>query len=318
MDVINLNQVSFQYSKGFALREVSFQMQKGEVFALLGPNGAGKTTTIRLVNGLLNASSGSISVLGCDPYKDGIAIRRKTGVLTETPALYERLTALENLMFFGKLNGMDTKDLQKRIQELLDFFDLTDHADQNVGTYSRGMRQRLAIARALLHHPELLFLDEPTSNLDPEIARQVQDLILQVKREEGCSVVICTHRLYEAEQVCDRAAIMHEGRLLAQGTLQELREAAGLAKRVRFVFRETQPRELKTELLQLQVVKSTEQTDGKELLLGVSEYDVVPEILTWMVGRGLAILSVTPEIPSLEEVYFQLQKQDEIQHEHKK
>ena len=312
MDVINLDQVSFQYTKGFALREVSFRMQKGEIFALLGPNGAGKTTTIRLVNGLLNASSGSMTVLGCDPYKDGIIVRRKTGVLTETPALYERLTALENLTFFGKLNGMSKPDLTKRIQELLDYFELSEYVDQRIGTYSRGMRQRLAIARALLHHPELLFLDEPTSNLDPEIARQVQGLILRIKREEGCSVVICTHRLYEAEQVCDHAAIMHEGRLLAEGTLQELREAAGLAKRVHFTFQKPLTAELKAELLQMLVVKNAELQDGKELVLGVSDYDSVPEILAWMIGKSLAVLSVIPEIPSLEEVYFKLQDQDEV------
>ncbi len=312
MDVINLNQVSFQYTGGFALRNVSFRMQKGEIFALLGPNGAGKTTTIRLVNGLLNASSGSMTVLGCDPYKDGITVRRKTGVLTETPALYERLTALENLTFFGKLNGMSKPDLTRRIQELLDYFDLSEHANQRVGTYSSGMRQRLAIARALLHHPELLFLDEPTSNLDPEIARQVQDLILRIKREEGCSVVICTHRLYEAEQVCDHAAIMHEGKLLAKGSLQELREAAGLAKRVHFTFQKPLTAEQKAELLQMRVVKNAELQDGKELVLGVSDYESVPEILAWMIGKNLAVLSVIPEIPSLEEVYFKLQDQDEV------
>jgi ABC-2 type transport system ATP-binding protein len=130
MNVIQLDQVSFQYTGGFALKEVDFRVQRGEVFALLGPNGAGKTTTIRLINGLLKASSGSIRVLGLDPYQDGVAIRRKSGVLTETPALYERLTALENLRFFGKLNGMQSGDLQRRIQELLDFFDLSTHARQ--------------------------------------------------------------------------------------------------------------------------------------------------------------------------------------------
>lgn len=312
MDVIHLDQVSFQYSKGFALREMSFRMQKGEVFALLGPNGAGKTTTIRLVNGLLNTSSGSISVLGYDPYQNGVMVRSKTGVLTETPALYERLTALENLTFFGKLNGMSKTDLNKRIQELLDYFDLSSHANQRVGTYSRGMRQRLAIARALLHHPELLFLDEPTSNLDPEIARQVQELIVKVKKEEGCSVVICTHRLYEAEQVCDHAAIMHEGKLLAEGSLQELRDAAGLAKRVHFTFQKPCSAGLTTELAKLNSVKSAELQGEKELLLGVADYGRVPEILTWMVGKGLAILSVIPEVPSLEEVYFKLQGKDEV------
>jgi len=315
MDVIRLDQVSFQYTKGFALHQMSFRVQKGEVFALLGPNGAGKTTTIRLVNGLLNASSGNISVLGYDPYKDGVMVRRKTGVLSETPALYERLTALENLTFFGKLNDMSKTDLNKRIQELLDYFDLSSHANQKVGTYSRGMRQRLEIARALLHHPELLFLDEPTSNLDPEIARQVQELILKVKKEEGCSVVICTHRLYEAEQVCDCAAIMHGGKLLVEGSLKELRNAAGLAKRVHFTFQKPCSAGLTKELAELNSVKSVELKSEKELLLGIVDFGCVPEILSWMVGKGLAILSVIPEVPSLEEVYFKLQGKDEVKHE---
>ncbi len=316
MDVIQLDQVSFQYAEGFALRDISFRIQKGEIFALLGPNGAGKTTTIRLVNGLLNTSSGTIKVLGYDPHKDGVVVRRKTGVLTETPALYDRLTAVENLMFFGKLNGMSEADLHKRIQDLLDYFDLSEHADQRVGTYSRGMRQRLAIARALLHHPELLFLDEPTSNLDPEIARQVQELILKIKEEEGCSVVICTHRLYEAEQVCDHAAIMHQGKILAEGSLQELREASGLTKRVRFTFREAVAEGFEQDIARITNVEKIDLINEKELLLGVSDYDRVPEILNWVIGKGAAVLSVVPEIPSLEEVYFKLQNHEEVKHEH--
>lgn len=315
MKIIDLSHVGFQYAAGFALRDVSLSVQKGEVFALLGPNGAGKTTTIRLINGLLKASGGTISVLGRDPYKDGMVIRSKAGVLTETPALYERLTALENLQFFGKLNGMEPHELQRRIDELLDFFDLTEHSQQRVGTYSRGMRQRLAIARTLLHRPELLFLDEPTSNLDPEIAHQVQALILRVKTEEGCSVVICTHRLYEAEQICDRAAIMHRGRILAQGTLPELREVSGLAKKVRIAFREDIQQEDWDLLRKLPVVLDGESVGTYTVSLSVTDYDVVPEILQWLIQQGLAVLSVLPQKPSLEEVYFQLQHQVEVQDE---
>jgi len=316
MNVIQLNHVSFQYAGGFALKELDFRVQRGEVFALLGPNGAGKTTTIRLVNGLLQASGGNMSVLGMDPYQDGIAIRRKSGVLTETPALYERLTALENLQFFGKLSGMQSEDLRKRIQELLDFFDLAAHAQQRVGTYSRGMRQRLAIARALLHHPELLFLDEPTSNLDPEIARQVQDLILRVKREEGCSVVICTHRLYEAEQICDRAAIMHKGQLLAQGTLDELREASRITKKVHIRLRGEITETIWKEMLKLPDIEGGELTHSQEIVLDVPDYQNVPEILKWMVEHNMAVLSVVPKEPSLEDIYFQLQKRIEGNNEY--
>lgn len=316
MDVIQLDHVSFQYPGGFALREVNFQVQRGEVFALLGPNGAGKTTTIRLVNGLLKASGGNMRVLGLDPYQDGVAIRCKSGVLTETPALYERLTALENLQFFGKLNGMQPEDLNTRIQELLDFFDLTAHARQRVGTFSRGMRQRLAIARALLHHPELLFLDEPTSNLDPEIARQVQDLILRVKKEEGCSVVICTHRLYEAEQICDRAAIMHKGQLLAQGTLGELREVSQITKKVHIKLRNEVAEPIWKEMLKLPDIEGGELIHSQEIRLDVLDYQNVPEILKWMIDHNLAVLSVAPKEPSLEDIYFELQKQVEAKNEH--
>jgi len=193
---------------------------------------------------------------------------------------------------------------------------LTSHARQRVGTFSRGMRQRLAIARALLHHPELLFLDEPTSNLDPEIARQVQDLILRIKKEEGCSVVICTHRLYEAEQICDRAAIMHKGHLLAQGTLGELREAAQIAKRVHIQLRGDVAATVWEQLLNLPNVEGGEQADAHSLTLNVLDYQVIPEILKWMVDHKLAVLSVLPEQASLEEIYFELQKRVEAKNEH--
>ncbi len=311
MKIIDFQHVAFQYDGGFALQDVSFQVEKGEIFALLGPNGAGKTTTIRLLNGLLRASSGEICVVGCDPLKDGIVVRGKTGVLTETPALYERLTAMENMQFFGALNGMDPVDLKARIAELLDYFDLTEHADQRVGTYSRGMRQRLAIARALLHRPELLFLDEPTSNLDPEIARQVQDLIMRVKKEEGCSVVVCTHRLHEAEQICDRAAIMHEGKLLAQGTLAELREAAGMKKRVRFSLCNNLAQQVWQRLLAEPFVEEGEKNSVDTFTLVVDDYASVPEAIRWLVQQNIDILSVSPLQPSLEEVYFWLQHQVE-------
>lgn len=312
MKIIDFQHVVFQYNGGFALQDVSFQVEKGEIFALLGPNGAGKTTTIRLLNGLLRASGGEIRVVGCDPLKEGIIVRGKTGVLTETPALYERLTARENMQFFGALNGMDDADLKARIAELLDYFDLSEHADQRVGTYSRGMRQRLAIARALLHRPELLFLDEPTSNLDPEIARQVQDLILRVKKEEGCSVVICTHRLYEAEQICDRAAIMHKGKLLAQGTLAELREASGMKKQVHFCLRNDLAENVWRRLLTEPFVEEGEKKNEGAYTLVVNDYASVPDIIKWLVRQNVDILSATPLQPSLEEVYFHLQHQGEV------
>ncbi|NMB88918.1 MAG: ABC transporter ATP-binding protein, partial [Chloroflexi bacterium] len=222
-NVIEVEALQHYYGRQQAIGGLSFQVHRGEVLGLLGPNGAGKTTTVRLVNGLFPPTSGHIRVLGLDPVQQGYAVRQRTGVLTETPALYERLTARQNLEFFGVMAGMPEADRQARIAELLAFFELTERADHRTGTFSKGMKQRLALARALLHRPQLLFLDEPTSGLDPEAAQQVHTLIDDVRRRNGQTVLICTHNLFEAQRLCDRLAIMNHGHLLALGTLAELR-----------------------------------------------------------------------------------------------
>jgi len=180
-DIIQVDHIVHHYGAKLALNGMSFEVGEGEVFGLLGPNGAGKTTTIRLLNGLLNPNSGKMKVLGLDPQQQGVEIRRRVGVLSEAPALYERLTAWENLQFFGSLAGMSSQQCKTRIRELLELFDLGERAHDRVGGYSKGMKQRLALARALLIKPELLYLDEPTSGLDPEVAKQVHDLILEAR-----------------------------------------------------------------------------------------------------------------------------------------
>jgi ABC-2 type transport system ATP-binding protein len=161
--------------------------------------------------------------VGLDPVTQDDQVRRQTGVLTETPALYERLTAHQNLDFFATLAGMPAAARNERVNELLGFFDLTGRAGEKVGTYSKGMKQRLALARALLAEPPLLFLDEPTSGLDPEAAAQVNDLIESIHQQNGQTVVLVTHNLYDAQRLCERVVIMNHGRLLALGTLEKLR-----------------------------------------------------------------------------------------------
>jgi len=175
-------------------------------------------------------------VLGFDPRTQGQEIRRLTGVLTETPALYERLTARQNLEFFGTLAGMSTTEIRARSEELLKFFELAERGNERVGRFSKGMKQRMALARALLHHPEVIFLNEPTSGLDPEAARQVHELIQSVQQKGGRTVLLATHRLEEAERLCDRVAILNQGKLLAMGTLAELRRqtAPGICVEVQF------------------------------------------------------------------------------------
>ena len=202
-----------------AVDGMSFTVNRGEVFALLGPNGAGKTTTVRLLNGLYTPTAGEIRVLGLDPARQGQAVRARSGVLTETPALYERLTARQNLEFFGTLAGMQPADLKQRIAELLAFFELEARADDRVGKYSKGMKQRLALARAILKNPPILVLDEATSAVDNETEAAIQRSLDVVSK--GRTTIVIAHRLSTVRQA-DCIHLMEGGRIVESGTHDEL------------------------------------------------------------------------------------------------
>ena len=201
-------------------------------------------------------------VLGFDPRTQGQEIRRLTGVLTETPALYERLTARQNLEFFGTLAGMSTTEIRARSEKLLKFFELSERGNERVGRYSKGMKQRMALARALLHHPEVIFLNEPTSGLDPEAARQVHELIQSVQQKGGRTVLLATHRLEEAERLCDRVAILNQGKLLAMGTLAELRRQTAPGICVEVQFWQEAPQALAQELGMLEGTLAVESSSA--------------------------------------------------------
>jgi ABC-2 type transport system ATP-binding protein len=220
--VISINSLTRCFNVTTAVDQLSLEVHAGEIFGFLGHNGAGKTTTVRLLNGVIKPTSGSMRVLGLDPQVDGPALRRRTGVLTETPSMDERLTAWDNLLIYADLYGVPRADVRWRINELLTEFDLADRAQERVGGYSKGMKQRLALARALLHKPELLFLDEATSGLDPISAHHVDELIVRMARRENRTVFLCTHNLVEAQKLCDRVAVLEHGRLMALGTPAEL------------------------------------------------------------------------------------------------
>ncbi len=310
-EIIQVNNIVHRYGVKPALNGISFEVREGEVFGLLGPNGAGKTTTIRLLNGLLNPQSGKMIVLGFDPQQQGVEIRRRAGVLTETPALYERLTALENLQFFGTLAGMTAKACKTRSGELLEFFDLSERAHDRVGSYSKGMKQRLALARALLIKPELLFLDEPTSGLDPEVAKQVHDLIQDVRLKDGHTVILCTHHLYEAERLCDRMAVMGKGRVIAMGTLDQLRAEAAPEIKALFSFLAPISNAIRSVLEKHAGVEKIEDKGKCAVLLQIKNNKVIPELINLLVKKGISIVAVEPQLASLEEIYFRLQQRTE-------
>lgn len=224
MQTVVLDNLSKTYSGGKeAVKGVSLFLEKGEVFGFLGPNGAGKTTTVKLLNGMIAPTGGRCSVMGYDPAREPEKVHAVSGVLTEHARMYDHMTGLENLVFYGEIFGISREEGRKRAVSLIEKLELEEAADRKLSAYSTGMRQRLSLARAMLHSPEVLFLDEPTSGLDPESAQNVNRLIRELAGEQGTTVFLCTHQLRYAQEICTRYGLLEEGRLLAAGTLEELR-----------------------------------------------------------------------------------------------
>jgi ABC-2 type transport system ATP-binding protein len=304
--VIEVEHLQRTFGDHKAVDGMSFTVEPGEVFGLLGPNGAGKTTTVRLLNGILLPSGGTARVFGFDPVTHGESVRRKTGVLTETPAMYERLSARENLEFFGTLHEVAEIELGQRVDEMLEFFELSARAQDKVETFSKGMKQRLALARALIHKPPLLFLDEPTSGLDPEAAQQVDDLVAGLSQSNGQTVVLATHNLVEAQRLCDRVAIMNNGRILALGSLKELAQKLWPVTWVDIVFHVKPADDIADRIKPHRGVIQV--SAGKDALsVQVEKEDVIPEIVRHLVEQGEAVLKVNPRDCTLEDIYFALQ-----------
>ncbi len=290
-----------------AVDGISFHVKRGEIFGLLGPNGAGKTTTIRMLSTMLIPTSGSAMVLGQDVTKDEVRIRRRINLVSGGErGLYYRLTGRQNLRFFSELYGIDPHIRDERIDRLLELVDLKESADLRVEDYSRGMKQRIHIARALVNDPEVLFLDEPTLGLDPEIARDIRALIRRMA-DQGTTILLTTHYMFEAEELCDRIAIISNGKLVAQGNALELKDSVNNATVIHVETRDDP----------FEAVDVLEDTEG---VIHVN-YDRVPgrfitriqvEQSSDLLGdvnevmRGLRVLRIGYDEPTLEDTYITL------------
>ncbi len=223
--MIEMEGLTKRFGDLVAVDGVTLNVYDGEVLALLGPNGAGKTTTVRMLAAILRPTAGRARVAGYDVVAQAREVRRNVGVLTEAPGLYTRMTGREYLDFFARLRGLSAAERAERIAHLADWFEMTGVLDRRIGEYSKGMAQKIALVRTLLHDPPVLLLDEPTSAMDPQSARLVRDTISRMRDDEKRSIIICTHNLPEAEELADRIAIINRGRIVVHGTPSELKRA---------------------------------------------------------------------------------------------
>lgn len=305
--IIRTEQLTRHFGSVRAVDGISIEVPAGIVFGFLGPNGAGKTTTIRLLLSLLEPTEGRAEVFGLDTRTAGDQIREKCGALLEHTGLYERLTAEDNLEFYGRVWHMDTAQRQARAKELLQGFGLYDRRRDNVGTWSRGMKQKLAVARVLFHHPQLVFLDEPTAGLDPVAAAALREDLQNLVSRHGVTVFLTTHNLAEAEKLCNQVAVVRQGRLLAVGSPQSLRGQEN--NRVEVAGRNISATAV-AALRTLPDVTGAEIKDGKLDITLSPGADSAP-IIASLMQNGVLVDEVRKGRASLEEAFLDLVEEEE-------
>ena len=306
-EAVALSGVWRAFGDVMAVTDLTFVVPSGTVTVLLGPNGAGKTTVVRLVTGALHPNAGAVRTLGIDPGPEasGSEVRRRCGVVPARPALYDRLTGADNLQYAADLFGVDPALAEARIKASAERFGILEALEQKVGGYSTGMRARLALARAVLHEPDLLLLDEPTAGLDPESAKAVLGLIDEMA-EDGKTVLMCTHLLLEAEGLADQVIVMDKGHAMVSGSPKELTRQYWPAARV--VLDADDPSLLDTAR-GLPFVRAYER-NGVALVDLEHETDV-PDLVDALVGAGARLTRVEPQAPSLEELYFAIRRENQ-------
>jgi ABC-2 type transport system ATP-binding protein len=287
-----------------AIQDFSIEIPDGRIFGLLGPNGAGKTTTMRMLSCLIQPTSGKAYI---DSFEIGIKedarkIRRIIGLLPEVPGLYETLGAYKNLDYYAQFYNISKEQREKSIKTTLTNLDLWDRRNEPVGGFSKGMKQKIAIARALIHNPKYIFLDEPTASLDPAAAKMVREYILELK-SQGDTILINTHNLTEAERICDTVALV-KNRTVKVGSPKEL--ARGLFARTISITMQKIPSSLLKDISSLDFI-SYAKVNGNQLILNVrNPEEDNPQIISWLMKQGMQVQFVTEEEHSLEEVYLKL------------
>lgn len=300
--IIETRDLVKRYGNLVAVDQLNLRIEPGEIFGLLGPNGAGKTTAILMLMGLTEPTAGSVRVLGYDPVRQPIEVKRVVGYLPEHVAMYDDLSARENLYYIADLNAIPLAEATRRIAYALERVGLADVADRPVREFSHGMRQRLGIADVLVKKPRVVVLDEPTLGLDPEAVNQLLDLIVAMTREENLTVLLSSHQLQQVQRICTRVGIFVKGKMIAQGTIAQLAEQLVGGMRTLEVRAEPRGEELMNTLKQIKGVVSVEQDTTYWLVRATSE--VRPEIARAIATRGWSLYHLRERDYGLEEIYL--------------
>jgi ABC-2 type transport system ATP-binding protein len=304
-DIITLEYVNKELGKRQILKDVNMTVKQGDIFGYLGPNGAGKTTTIRIILGLLAATSGKVTLLGQDVRIDNV--RKKIGFVLEADGLYDNLTAAENLLYYARL--YDIPQPAQKVITVLKQVGLAERARDKVGAYSKGMRQRLALARAIAPDPEVLVLDEPTAGVDPTGQIEIRQLMLDMIHRGGKTILLSSHNLDEVQRICNRIALIHQGQIRLYGELEQFKREMGQGGLV-IETAETVPPATLDELQKLPDVSVREQKDNV-LTLNVGKNVEVSGIITLLASRGVKIEQIKKQEASLEDMYTTIVKESE-------
>ncbi len=305
--MIEAHELTKYFDKFLAVDHITFKVEPGSIFAILGPNGAGKTTTVRMLTSILRPTSGWASLAGYDVVKHPTTVRSKVGVLTEQHGLYERMKGAEYLDFFARIYHLSPEARDKRPLQLMEHFGLSNALDKRLGEYSKGMKQKLALVRAMLHDPPVLLLDEPTSAMDPQSAKLVREAIKDLQLAER-TIAITTHNLTEAQSLADRIAVIRKGRIIANGTFKELSERFVGAPLMELHVTE----HLNGAAQELQaLVEVVDQGDGWLRYRTPNPPIDNPNVIRRLMGAGLNIVTLSEVTRTLEDVYLQIVEEDE-------
>ena len=304
MDIVTVTNLSKRYGDFAAVNGINFSIHRGEIFGFLGPNGAGKTTTINIMIGLARPSGGSILINGINAVKNVKKAQSIMGIVPDESNLYDEMNGFENLCFCGSLYGMEKAAREKKAKELLEQFDLTKAGKRLFKAYSKGMRRKLTIAAGIIHEPEILFLDEPTTGIDVESARQIRQLLLNLK-QSGTTIFITTHYIEDAERICDRISFIVGGKIVANGTVPELMESVSHGHTIRLAT--DQDMKHYTEEIQERFPGCTVKIDtDRTLTLICKERIALSPVLQYLDGKGISVFEAKELRPSLEDVFVRV------------